>query len=126
VPEFIDSCPSPIGFVAFDLDYYSSTRAALKLFCGPDSALLPRVFCYFDDTIGPDAALHCEFVGELLAIHEFNQEHVDRKLARINGLRHKRRIDAAWHDAMFVCHLFHHPLYNTYVNEAADYQLPLS
>ena len=37
----------PIGFVAFDLDYYRSTKNALQVF--DSSHHLPRVYCYFDD-----------------------------------------------------------------------------
>jgi hypothetical protein len=31
----------------------------------------PRVYCYLDDIIGDDWGIHCEYVGELLAIKEF-------------------------------------------------------
>src|SRR5258708_17955573 len=85
VPEF-SARPGlhPIGFVAFDLDYYSSTAAALALLSSSAQSLLPRVFCHFDDVVGDDHELHSEFTGELLAIAEFNAAHSDRKLARIN------------------------------------------
>src|SRR5947209_9500700 len=39
----------PVGFVAFDLDYYSSTRDALTVLEGEARRLLPRVLCYCDD-----------------------------------------------------------------------------
>ena len=44
--------PPPIGFIAFDLDYYSSTVTALKIFEANHRYLLPRVACYFDDMVG--------------------------------------------------------------------------
>lgn len=53
--------PAPIGFIAFDLDYYSSTKAALQLLEQPHERFLPRVFCYFNDIVGPPFELHCEF-----------------------------------------------------------------
>lgn len=115
----------PIGFVSFDLDFYSSTVAALGLFNYQPEKLLPRVHCYFDDTIGPDNELHCSFVGELLAIEEFNKLHSDRKLALIHGLRHKRIIPASWSDAMYVLHAFSHPKYNTYIDTGVDMNLAL-
>ena len=78
VPDFLATAAgvAPIGFVSFDLDYYSSTVDALRLFDdAPSATRLPRTFCYFDDIIGKDDELHCEHVGELLAIAEFNRRH---------------------------------------------------
>jgi hypothetical protein len=107
--------PPPIGFVAFDLDYWSSTVAALRLFDAPIERFLPRVLCYMDDVIGSDVEMHCEFVGELLAIREFNDTHEDRKLAPINGLRNKRPVPAIWNDQIWVLHSFGHAEYGTYI-----------
>ena len=51
--SFLDAFqPAPIGGVSHDLDFYSSTMDALKLFDAPDDFILPRVFCYFDDVLG--------------------------------------------------------------------------
>ncbi len=117
VPRFIEEAAfPPIGFVAFDLDYYSSTVAALQLLEADTSLRLPRIFCYFDDVIGDDWELHSPYTGELLAIREFNRRHEKLKLSRINGLAHKRRIRAAWNDVVFVCHDFCHPLYNEHIH----------
>lgn len=106
----------PIGFVAFDLDYHSSTMAAFKLFEDEPEATLPRVFCYFDDCIGDDAELHGPFAGELAAIDDFNRANQHRKVSPIFGLRHKRLLPASWNDVMFVMHAFDHPRYSTYIN----------
>lgn len=51
VPEFLRSQHAPIGFISFDLDYYSSTVAAFGIFQSSDETLLPRVMCYFDDAL---------------------------------------------------------------------------
>jgi len=107
--------PAPIGFVAFDLDYWSSTVAALQLFDNPIDRFMPRVFCYMDDVIGSDVEIHCEYVGELLAIKEFNESHTEVKLAPINALAQKRPVPAIWNDQIWVLHAFGHPHYNTYV-----------
>lgn len=107
--------PPPVGFVAFDLDYWSSTVAALRLFDASAERLVPRVICYMDDVIGSDVEIHCEYVGELLAIREFNDTHEDRKLAPVNGLRHKRPVPAIWNDQIWVLHSFGHPEYSTYI-----------
>jgi len=114
----------PIGFVAFDLDYYSSTAAALQLLSADASRLLPRVFCHFDDVVGDDWELHSEYTGELLAISEFNAGHSDRKLALIHGLAYKRAIAAEWNAKQYVLHYFSHPLYEKHIGRA-DWQVPV-
>jgi hypothetical protein len=127
VPAFlVKDQPAPIGFVAFDLDLYTSTVDALKLFDGPKEYLLPRVITYFDDTIGSQGAegFHNHYVGELLAISEFNQCHQAEKIAAINGFEYRRLIPSEWNVATFMLHLFNHPQYNVYVGKAVQ-QLPL-
>jgi hypothetical protein len=124
---FMAQHPAPLGFLSFDLDYYSSTRAAMGAFLNEESSYyLPRVFCYFDDMIGPHEELHSEFTGELLAIREFNEERHSRKLAKIHGLRYKLLpVDPAWAEGMYVLHIFDHSRYNDYVYHELDRQLPL-
>ena len=126
-PAWIATEPPPIGFVSFDLDYYSSTKTAFKgLFDASPDRLLPRVICYFDDIIGYDEELLCEWVGELLAIREFNDEHDERKIAKINGFRYKiPQTHRRWPDQMFAMHTFNHPLYNTYIFPDESRQLAL-
>ena len=123
VPEFI-ARPGlhPIGFAAFDLDYYSSTASALALLKADPSLLLPRVFCHFDDTIGDDSELHSEFTGAMLAISEFNACQSERKLAGINGLAYKRIVPADWNAKQYVLHCFSHPHYEKHLGPA-DWQL---
>jgi hypothetical protein len=114
---FDDYSPPPIGFISFDLDFYTSTVAAFHILKTPSlERFLPRTFCYFDDIVGPDEALHSEFTGELLAISEFNDGNSDRKLARINGLKHKRIAPCFWEEQMYVLHLFEHPHYSTFIS----------
>lgn len=112
IPEWTANANSmPIGFIAFDLDYYSSTMKAFKVFDASSQTRLPRVFCYFDDIIWPEYACYNDFSGELLAIREFNEAHPDRKLSPIHLLRHTRRNPAPWNDQMYVMHDFEHPQY---------------
>jgi hypothetical protein len=68
VPPFLAGLTAPIGFISFDLDYYSSTCSALRIFEGSDQAYLPRILCYFDDVVGDDDQLHCEDVGEYVGL----------------------------------------------------------
>jgi hypothetical protein len=88
---------------------------------------LPRVFCYFDDTVGPHEELHSRFTGELLAIDEFNTGSHRRKLAPINGLRHKLKPhDDSWIEGMYALHLFDHARYTDYVYPERDRQFLLT
>jgi len=122
----------PIGFVGMDVDYYTSTLDALRLFEGRDPhTYLPRTYCYFDDIIWPEAACHNEYVGQLLAIREFNEAHEHLKLCPIHMLRHMLRStqpqEIAWHEQMYVLHDFKHPLYckNVTPKENSHRELPL-
>ena len=76
---WLETGPAPVGFAAFDLDYWSSTVDALRLFDGGDDRLLPRVLCYFDDILG---VAWSDFNGERAAIADFNAGHDRRKLGR--------------------------------------------
>jgi hypothetical protein len=114
IDGFVDSGPAPIGFVSFDLDYYSSTIQAFKLFDAADPVLLPRVHCYFDDIIG---FTYSEFTGERLAITEFNERHDMRKISPIFGLCHllpSPHDRDVWPQQMFIAHIFDHRLYGEY------------
>jgi hypothetical protein len=103
----------PIGFISFDLDYYSSTVAALKIFEGPQNTRLPRACCYFDDIVWPEAACYSQYTGELLAIDEYNTAHKTSKVAKVANFRWTREHAAEWNEQIYVHHDFTHPLYNT-------------
>jgi hypothetical protein len=103
--------PDPIGFVAFDLDYYSSTVNALAAFDLPHSTRLPRVYCYFDDIFYPEFACHNPWTGELRAIREFNEGREEIKLCPLNMLRWMRPHPEPWNEQIYVLHSFQHPLY---------------
>lgn len=113
--------PPPIGFISFDLDYYSSTKNALKIFDKNSERFLPRAFCYFDDIIGSETEYHCEYVGELLAISEFNAERENMKLGKINGMKYKRKVPNQWNEQTYVCHIFEHSKYNENINKDFDW-----
>jgi hypothetical protein len=112
VPETLASgAMPPVAFIAFDLDYYSSTKAAFRIFEGPAATRLPRVQCYFDDISWPEFGCLNEYVGELLAIREFNDEHAKMKICPISLLRTQRQRPARWNEQIYVCHDFAHPHY---------------
>lgn len=120
IPEFSRRKIAPIGFVAFDLDLYSSTVEALKIFLDDSNKLLPRTFCYFDEVIGNSVAHYNKYIGELLAIEEFNSKKTTRKLAPINGFIHSRPIKAGWCEAIYVLHIFNHKRYNDYIYDSHE------
>lgn len=109
--------PAPIGFVAFDLDLYSSTRDAFALFDLPHDLLLPRIVLYFDDIIGGDMFVMSDKVGELLAIEEFNTRGAMRRICPIFGFAEKRLFPAPWSVKMYGFHRYDHPLYNRFIAE---------
>ena len=126
VPSFFETfTPPPIGFVSFDLDYYTSTMDAFGLFDASSETRLPRTFAYFDDIIGKDDELHCEHVGELLAIADFNRANASKKLGQINGLKHKRVFHTGWNEQIYVLHDLKHPRYADYTGPEPDRQAPL-
>jgi len=112
VPAFVRDAPPPVGFVAFDLCLYGSTTKALQLFEeGPD-VLLPRVHCFFRNTLVPTVG---DFNGERLAISEFNVNHEMRKVSKIYGLEHFLRPPVGrWVEQYYMAHVFDHPLYGSY------------
>jgi hypothetical protein len=111
--------PAPVGAISFDLDFYSSTRDALAILAGAPDYLLPRIFCYFDDTIGSDIELYSDFSGQRLAIHEFNQQHGHLKLGVPYYLPHSG-YTGAWRDQIWIAHLFNHPQYNTFISDQSQ------
>lgn len=118
--------PPPIGFIALDLDYYSSTAAALRVLEADHRFYLPRVVLYVDDMVGGAEEAFNEFTGALLAIREFNEAHDRLKVAPVSGLRFiSKHIPQVWHEQIFVAHRFDHPAYGHPVQDPANTQLPL-
>jgi hypothetical protein len=103
VPRFFpDYAPPSLGFVAIDLDLYSSTRDALQIFTSPDRKMLWHVPLYFDDV---DFVFNHRFAGELLAIDEFNADSDAVKIDRWYGVRDGRPFpERGYCDKMFVAH----------------------
>ena len=98
---------SPLGFATLDVDYYSSSTHALRLFLGDARCYLPTVPVYVDDV---HERTHTRFAGELLAIGEFNEENALRKLDVDRSLSYSRVFKhAEWLQHMYLLHVFDHP-----------------
>jgi hypothetical protein len=109
---------APIGFISFDVDYYSSASNALGLLEGRDWARwLPRVHCYFDDMTT------IEWVGERRAIADWNAAHDDRKMGARMGLRDEVPGYPVWADRCLEAHLFEHPNYSQLLTERGELAL---
>jgi hypothetical protein len=110
IPAFLENMSSdyPIGFVAVDVDYYSSAKQALAIFRGDPHKYLPRVAVHLDD-IGDE---FCNaWTGELLAIDEFNCESEWRKIAPFPMLRSRRVFkNARWIDHLYIAHIHDHEM----------------
>lgn len=109
IDDFVRSLSpaAPLGFATLDVDYYSSSQHALRLFLGEPACYLPSLYVYVDDV---HERTHSRFAGELLAIDEFNAEHELRKLERDHGLSYQRVLKhAEWLQHMFKLHVFDHP-----------------
>jgi hypothetical protein len=103
------SSQAPVAFVSLDLDYYSSSKAALNsLFAAPPEKYLPAVVMYVDDIDG--LLTYNDWCGEALAIREFNAEHAWRKIERkpVRAFRHPK----FWHRQIFCAHILDHPVRN--------------
>ena len=105
VPEFIKSLEKDaiISFVSIDVDYYSSTKECFGIFLADADCFLPSTILYFDDVNNPD---HNEFMGELLAIKEFNNETERKKICKMTQLSNWRIFkNALWIDQMYFLHV---------------------
>lgn len=103
VPAFVrEGSAPPIGFIAVDLDLYSSTALALRILTLPGRKLLRRTFLYFDDI---DQVFAHRFAGELLAIDEFNDANATIKIDRLRGFNKRRPFpEKAYLRNMYVAH----------------------
>ena len=102
IPEYLPGIREPIGFIALDVDIYSSSRDVLRMFADPKRRMLRRVYMYCDDV---DLRFTHRFAGELLAIEEFNCSGAGVKIDQWRGLAKLRPFpDAGWLGRMFIAH----------------------
>jgi hypothetical protein len=119
IHSFMAELDCPIGFVALDVDYYSSSVEALQIFDDVATRYLPATLMYVDDI-----ALwsHHPWAGELLAIREFNEAHSERKIAKQDFLRCERIFkNASWIDHFFSIHVLDHPVRQKAATERSRY-----
>lgn len=101
--NLLDKENAPLGFISFDLDYYSSTNTALELLKCPAKYLLPKLPLYFDDL-----ALwsHNSKSGEWLSIKEFNKTCHHRVIEQDPFLKNRRVFkNAEWLNHIYFLHV---------------------
>lgn len=99
---------APIGFISIDVDIYTGTRDALRLFSVQNpKLLLPAVSVYLDDVL---LYFNNKWCGELAAVNEFNDSHEFRKIDEDRSLPGDRAIrDSMFYRQMYVVHILDHP-----------------
>ena len=118
VSELLEEGLPPIGFVALDVDFFSSTIDALQVFRMPPESRLPRVLCYLDDVFGiSDLTIMGESVGEEAAMRIWNEENPDKPINQVAGLRNKRPLPRHWNDQIWCLHDLRHSQYNTGIRQ---------
>jgi hypothetical protein len=101
LPEFLTRQSCPLGFLAMDLDLYSSTMQALEILRPPNRQMLRQVFLYFDDIIGTE---YHRFAGERLAIEDFNLQNQWVKIDHWYSLCDRIFRDYPWVQKMYIAH----------------------
>lgn len=122
VPRFFDEHdPPPVGCAFFDMNVYTSTRAGLELFTAAPENLMPRIMCHFDTVVSNEVlrAFNNDYVGENAAIHEFNAEHDDRKVAKVK-YKTPWELGPIEPKEIYQFHHFDHPEYGTPVRTSGD------
>jgi len=103
----------PLAAIFNDLDFFSSSRDALRILEAGSKNLMPRLFMYLDDVVGGSVEMYGPFNGELAANELFNRTHdrikihVNRNLLPCSHL--------PWRHQIYYVHLFDHPRYADYV-----------
>src|SRR5437773_464648 len=113
LPEWLAQGHAPVGFLAVDVDYYSSAIAGLKaLGSAAPQALLPICESYFDDILCRGMP---RFAGEFAAIAEFNKSNSHRQFDRDDSLGEWRPFsERLWLKRMYSFYCLDHPLMQTH------------
>jgi len=92
----------PLGFAAIDVDFYTSTRDALRVLSHARRKILLRVVLYFDEL---DLDYFHQWAGEFLAINEFNAQNAHVKIDRWHGVYKLRPFpENPKLLGMYICH----------------------
>jgi len=94
---------APVGFISFDMDFYSSTSEALKIFSFKSRNILKRVTLYFDDVA--DMPIYHQAAGEYLAIKQFNESQTGVFIDKWYNVKNNRPFpERFWTNKMYIAH----------------------
>lgn len=100
IPQFeSELAECPLGFVAFDVDLYTSTKQALRILKFAPESYLPAVPAIMDDS--HYVLTHSDWCGEAAAVREFNEVNTLRKIDRRFNFDIRK---------FFCCQIFDHPI----------------
>ena len=111
--------PAPIGAIIYDFDFYTPTAIALNILNNDSKFYLPRIFNYFDNTLGNNKSCFNEFTGERLAIKEFNENNEKIKIAQPYNLNPRDNFDL-WYKQIWITHIFNHKDYCKYIGDKIE------
>jgi len=103
----------PLAAIFNDLDFFSSSRDALRILDADSKNFLPRLFVYLDDVVGGTKEMYGPFNGELAANELFNRTHDRIKIHLNQNLLSCSQFN--WRYQIYYVHLFDHPRYGDYV-----------
>lgn len=103
----------PLAVILNDLDYFSSSRDAMKILDTSAVNFLPRLFVYLDDVVGGPEEMYGPCNGQLAAVELFNQSHDRIKLHLNQNLLPDSSLP--WRTQIYYAHLFDHPRYQDYI-----------
>lgn len=113
VQGFFTEARPPLAAIFNDLDFFSSSRDALRILDTGSANFLPRLFLYLDDVIGDTMEMYGPFNGELAANELFNRTHDRIKIHLNQNLQPYSNF--RWRSQIYYVHLFDHPRYGDYV-----------
>ena len=67
----------------------------------------------FDDVVGSAEEMYSDYTGELLAINEFNEKNLYKKISSNKNLQH---LNIAWKINILFTQFFDHKRYNEYID----------
>jgi hypothetical protein len=103
----------PLAAIFNDLDFFSSSRDAMRILEADSKNFLPRLFLYLDDVVGSAKEMYGPFNGELAANDWFNSTHDRIKIHLNQNLLPESSL--SWRTQIYYIHLFDHLRYNDYV-----------
>jgi len=124
LPNFLEKYKieeAPLGFIAFDLGLYTSSKNAINLLKNNFKYFLPRTTLYFDNNY-----FVLDNEGDKLALKEFNNES-KKSISKIGELN--EQLSLSWNKWLFLGKRIYqlsdqeHPLYNKHYEQLINMRI---